>query len=196
MKKVIFLSLIICVFLCGCKNVNIFSSEEPEYLVSAIGFKEGFSGQKTIFLESIVINTEDTEAEKKRITLKGKGDSLEESYLNAKEKAVQPINLSHCSVVILKENSNFDFFEEVCDFCYNKDPINLAAFFIYTPDIKELLNQDPISSISVGFDIMSRLSSTQNYKNRFYQIESVRKSEKKGFDIPLLKDGIFIKKGA
>lgn len=200
MKRILILSFFLCFFLCGCKSSNIFSAEEPEYMVSSIGFRRENSGEKTVFLESIVINAEDTEAEKKIITLEGKGETLEEAYRKAKEKAVQPLNLSHCGVVIINENTNTEFLEEICDFCYEKDPINLAAFFIYAPDVKKLLKEKPIASVSVGFDIMSRLSvakeiTGKEYKNRFYQIESLRRKGKNVFDIPLLKDGIFVPKG-
>lgn len=198
MKKIIFLSFILCFFLCGCKNGNVFSAEEPEYMISAIGFEGEKTGEKTVFLEAIVINAEDPEADKKTVTLKGNGKSLEECYKKAKEKAVQPINLSHCGVIILKENLAEDFFDDICDFCYDKDEINLAAFFIYAPDIKKLLELKPVSSISMGYDIMSRLSSAEEitgtvYKNRFYQIESQRRKKKNDFDIPLLKDGILMR---
>lgn len=199
MKKIIILCFIMCFFLSGCKSGNIFSAEEPEYMISAIGFEEKW-GEKKIFLEAIVINSEDPQADKKRITLEGKGETLEKAYKKAKEKAVQPLNLSHCGVIIVKENTHTDFFNEICDFCYNKDPINLAAYFIYSADIEKLLNQKPIASISVGFDIMSRLSSGEeisgkSYKNRFYQIEAVRKKDRSDFDIPLLKDGVFLPEG-
>lgn len=200
MKRIIFLSFFICFFLCGCKSSNIFSAEEPEYMVSSIGFRKDNHSEKTVFLESIVINAEDTEAEKKIITLEGKGKTLEGAYKKAKEKAVQPLNLNHCGVVIISENTDIQFLEEICDFCYGKDPINLAAFFIYAPDVKKLLDEKPIASVSVGYDIMSRLSvgkeiTGKEYKNRFYQIESLRKKGKNDFDIPLLKDGIFVPKG-
>ena len=169
-------------------------------MVSSIGFGRENSSEKTVFLESIVINAEDTEAEKKIITLEGKGKTLKEAYKKAKEKAVQPLNLNHCGVVIIKENTDIAFLEEICQFCYEKDPINLAAFFVYAPDVKKLFDEKPIASVSVGYDIMSRLSvakeiTGKEYKNRFYQIESLRKKGKNDFDIPLLKDGIFVPKG-
>ena len=195
MKKTLILSSLICLLLCSFKGENIFYSEVPEYMVSAIGFKEEKAGEKTVYLESIVINAEDTGADKKLIILEGKGNTLEESYEKAKEKAVEPINLSHCGVVILNEDTNKGFLEEVCNFCYDKDPINLAAFFIYAPDVKKLLSEKPVASVSVGFDIMSRLSSLKEitgktYKNRFYQIESLRRKGKNNYDIPLIKNGV------
>ena len=46
MKKIIFLSFLLCFFLTGCKKGNIFSAEEPDYMISAIGFEEKW-GEKT-----------------------------------------------------------------------------------------------------------------------------------------------------
>ena len=94
MKRIIILSFILCVFLSGCKGENIFSAEEPEYMISAMGFEEVW-GEKKVYLEAIVINSEDPKADKKTIILEGRGKSIENAYKKAKEKAVQPLNLSH-----------------------------------------------------------------------------------------------------
>lgn len=197
MKKILYILLFLPVFLCGCSNGNTVIREKPEYMISALGFEKN-QGKMTVFMEAVVINSEDTTAEKKLLLLEGAGDSVKQGAENAEKRAVQPINLSHCGVIVIGKSITEADFKEIRQYCYNRDEINLSAFFIAAESAKELLSREPIASVAVGYDIMSRLESRKElsyreYKNRFYQIEAESYREAPKYDIPLLKDGIFSK---
>ncbi len=164
-------------------------------MVSSLGFSEK-NGKLTVFMEAIVINSEDTDAGKKLVLLEGSGDSVKQGAENAEKKAVQPVNLSHCGVIILEEGIKKDRFLEICEYCYNRDEINLSAFFISSSNVKKLLSEEPTASVSVGYDIMNRLESQKElsgreYKNRFYQIEAQKEKSGAKYDIPILDGEIF-----
>ena len=196
MKKVLILSLFLPLVLCGCSGGNAIIRENPEYMVSSLGF-ESNGGEITVYMEAVVINAEDTDAEKKLLLLEGRGKTVKKGAEKAEKQAVQPINMSHCGVIVLGEGISQSDFDEICDYCYNRDEINLSAYFVSAKSVKELLSQKPIASISMGYDIMSRLESQKElsgkvYKNRFYQVEAQRYSDK-NYDIPHLKGDNFTK---
>lgn len=195
MKKALFIGLIFSIFLCGCSGQGSVMRERPEYTISSLGF-ESENGRITVLMEAVVINSEDTEAEKKLLLLEGSGKTVKEGAENAEKQAVQPVNLSHCGVIVLGKGITEAKLTEICEYCYNRDEINLSAFFIAAQSAKELLSQKPVASIAMGYDIMSRLESLKErsgreYKNRFYQIEAQRYRKNPKYDIPLLKDGVF-----
>ncbi len=195
MKKLLFLIIILPLFFCGCADTEMLSGENPEYMISSLGFEKK-EDEISVFMEALVINSEDTAAQKKLILLKGKGKDVKTAADEAEKQAVQPISLSHCTTIILNTNLDKDDFEKILDYCYNRDEINLSARFILSENIEKILKEKPIASITVGFDIMSRLESGRRlngreYNNRFYQIEAQRMKKNPHYDIPILKDGVF-----
>lgn len=195
MKKALLIILLLPILLCGCSNTDALTQEKPEYMIASLGF-DSVGGRITVLMEAVVINAEDTSAEKKLLLLKGTGSTVEQGAQMAEKQAVQPINLSHCGVIVLGAGIDKKQFNEICDYCYNRDEINLSAFFIAAQNAEETLSQKPVASVAVGYDIMSRLESqrelsAKEYKNRFYQIEMNRYRKNSRYDIPLLRDGIF-----
>lgn len=194
MKKIVIILLII-LCLCGCSGEKPLTGETPEYMISSLGFSEK-DGMITVFMEAIVINSEDTDAQKKLVLLEGSGNTVKQGAENAEKKAVQPVNLSHCGIIVLEEGIKRESFLEICEYCYDRDEINLSAFFISSPDVKRLLSEEPTASVSVGYDIMNRLESQKElsgreYKNRFYQIEAQKEKNGAKYDIPILDGEIF-----
>lgn len=197
MKRLLLITVILTLFLCGCSAGNSITRESPEYIISSLGFDTD-EENIIILMEAIVINSEDTSAEKKLIILEGKGETVSDAAKEAQTKAVLPLNFSHCGVIILGNGINREIFKEIFDYCYNKDQINLAAYFITAERTKALLSEKPIASISIGYDIMNRIESQkelsgEEYSNRFYQIAAEWEKRSPDFDIPLLKDGILSK---
>ncbi len=195
MKRLAFIILLTAFFLCGCSGENPLKGENPEYMVASLGFSEK-NGKLTVFMEAIVINSEDTDAQKKLVVLEGNGDTVKQGAENAEKKAVQPVNLSHCGVIALEEGISKERFLEICEYCYNRDEINLSAFFISSDDVKKLLSEKPTASVAVGYDIMNRLESQKElsgreYKNRFYQIEAQKEKSNPHYDILVLEDEVF-----
>lgn len=202
MKKffTLFLSFVMmCAFLCGCSFKQNFSSSVHEYLISALGFEEK-NGKLTVYLEAIIVNQEDTNAEKDLQIIEGTGNTVYEAVNDANKKTSQPLMLSHCAVAVMGSSISPERFAEICNYCYSEPEITLSVMLVSTDNALNLLSCDAISSIAVGFDIMSMLEQQSSrtgiiYKNRFYEIESTKAKPLNTFAVPFLEtteNGYFI----
>ena len=201
MKKLsIFLfTAIIGLIFGGCTLSKSFTPLSHEYLVSAIGFDE-FDDEICVTIEAVVVNSEDPEVEKKNERLNGRGKSLDIAMKNAIAQASQPIELSHCAVVAIGKSVGEDYITEICKYIYNENEMTLSVNLISTENAEELLSSSTISSVSVGYDIVSMQQSFSrfwgvDFKNLFYEIEGKRESEINVFSLPFFEmneDGYFI----
>lgn len=167
MKK-LFIPILLVLMLCGCERTK------PEYLISSMGF-DSKNGNITVYLETVIINSENTEQTLK--VLKGTGESVNEAVSNIYRQCTQPLLFSHCGLIIIGENISSTQFDDICDYCYSQDELTLSALFITTPNAEKLLSQKPVSSACVGYDIMGLIEQYSkakklSLKNRYYQIES------------------------
>ncbi len=160
MKKV-FLSLLLVVFLCGCEKRG------PEYLVSSIGFDKQNDSYKVCF-ESVIINSEDTKQTVK--LLKGEGESFNSAMEQIEKKCTQPLMLSHCGVLAIGEGITQNELKDISKYCINSKEITLSTFLIKTKNAEKLLSVKPLSSLTVGFDIMGLLEQNKTYKNRLFEL--------------------------
>ncbi len=158
--KRFFLSLLLVLFLCGCEKRG------PEYLVSSIGFDKQNDNYKVCF-ESVIINSEDTKQTVK--LLKGEGNTLKGAINQIKKQCTQPLLLSHCGVLVMGENISQNELSDIARFCVKNEEITLSSFLIKTENAEKLLSVKPVSSLTVGFDIMGLLEQNKNYKNRLFE---------------------------
>ena len=190
MKKVVavLLSFILILPLCGC-SFKVNSLEKGlEALVSAIGFNQQ-GDVFSIYIETVTVNSESSEADKKLTRTEGNGKNLADAYNDACRKTVRPFMFSHCAVAILGDGITAKRTREICRFLYNKDEINLALRFLYTDSPKELLSCETVASVAVGYDLVDALDRQSDYsgtifKNRFYEVEAVRKKAINIFTLP------------
>ena len=176
------LSFLLCLCfvlpLSGCALKEAVSAEAIEYLISSVGFDENENGI-SVFYEAVIVNSEDTTADKKVELIEGNGKSVLEAVGDAAKKTVHPFMLSHLGVAVIGENISAERFEEICKYCYGEDEITLSMMLVATKNAKALLSCETVSSIAVGYDIMSMLDKQSSrtgieYKNRFYEVESAR----------------------
>lgn len=160
MKKAI---IVLCflLFLCGCEK------NEPEYLVCAMGFDYA-NGKYMVCFETVVMNSENTKQELK--LFEAVASSPQKAAEKINKQCTQPLLLSHCGVIAVSDDMPFEQFLKVCDFCYGKEEITLSAFFVKSNSPKALLSVKPLSSVSVGYDIMGLLKQNKHYKNRFFEV--------------------------
>lgn len=164
--------------LCGCSFKEAVSAEASEYIVSAIGFDEQ-NGQIKMLIEALMINSEDADAEKRLEVITGSGSTVKEALQDAYKKTAQPLMLSHLGVIAIGQTVSSDRFNEICNFCYETDEITLSALFITTGNCEKLFSCEPISSVAVGYDIMSMQSEQTDrtgseFKNRFFEVEAIK----------------------
>ncbi len=192
MKKLFFclglLSLLL-IPLCGCFSGAANTSGSHKYLISAIGFD--FEEQIKVTVEAVAVNSEDA-AGKKRILISGSGKTPDEAMKKAQKKATQPFDLSHCGSIILGDGIKGSKFDEICDYCYDTDEITFSVYMVATENAEKLLKPDPISSVAVGYDIMSILereeeSSGTDFKNSLYEVVAQKERENKAVTLPFLK---------
>ncbi len=159
MKKA-FLILILALFLCGCEKRG------PEYLVSSMGFDKENNYYKVCF-ESVIINSEDTEQSVK--LLKGEGQTLKAAIKQIKEQCTQPLLLSHCGVIVIGDSISQNDLRNIVLYCIENEKITLSALLIKSENTQKLLSVKPISSLTVGFDIMGLLEQNKDFKNRLFE---------------------------
>lgn len=177
--------------LCGCSVKNTAPSNVHEYIVTALGFEEKADNIE-VFIEALVVNSEDTEAERRLEIITAEGKTVGEAVNNASKKTSQPLLLSHCGVVVTDSSISPERFSEICNYCYTEDEITLSVMFVTTKNALELLSCEAISSISVGFDIMNMIERQNSdsgtvYKNRFYEIATNTSKPQKIFALPFFE---------
>lgn len=196
----------ICFLLCGCFSPSEISDGSTSYLVSSLGFEQ--DGENlTVIAETMVVNSEDSEAEKKRLLLKGVGKSVREALYNAEKKASRPLELSHSGAIILSKNISEKYFSDICDFCHNNNELTLSILFAASERASKILETEPQSTVAIGYEIMSIMEQRTSlegiqYENRFYEIYSEREKPLNVVYIPyfsvndemLLLDGVLVYK--
>lgn len=156
-----FITLAILLLLCGCQKTG------PEYLVSGIGV-DSSDGKYNVCFETIIVNTENTDQSVH--ILKGSGNTVEKAVKQIYAQCTQPLLMAHCGVVVIGENITCKQLKEVGEYCYNEDEITLSAYFVKTDNAEKLLSLNPVSSVSVAYDIMGLVKQNGNYCNRFFEV--------------------------
>ena len=155
--------IFVCIFLlCGC------SGSKPEYLISGIGVDKSDDGYLLCF-EAVIVNTENTEQTLK--VLKGEGKTLSQAFDEIKQQSTQPLLMAHNGVIAVDKDADKNELKEICE--YVKDVgITLSTYVIKTADIQKLFKTKPLSSICIGYDIMSLMKQNPPYKNRLFELAS------------------------
>lgn len=191
MKKVICLLWVFSLLLglCGCGFSSVFASANREHLVSALGFEENENGVE-IFIETITVNSENPEADSTVSVINGTGKSINAAFENALNKATLELRFSHCTAAVISSESGGNFLNEIFEFLYNIDQINLSVSVIAAQNVEEFLRQKPDSTIAVGFWVAEAIASQSEktgakFNNRLYQIEAARRGKENFFQLPL-----------
>ncbi len=164
----------ILILLCGCQKTR------PEYLISSIGF-DNAGGQLNTCFEAIVINSE-TEDQQVKL-FEGKGKTVKQSIEQIERQCTQGLLLSHCAVLVVGQEVSEEQLNGIYDFCFENPDITLSAFFVKTENAKELLSAKPVSTISVGYDILGLIEQYREnekikIKNRYFEIMALEKQVK------------------
>lgn len=192
MKKLLSLVLVVLniVLLCGCSVKETIASDKQEYIVSALGFdSEGEKIKMTI--EAIVINSDDLKEDKENKLFSGVGETVEEAMGDIISQVTQPLSLGHSAVAVMGSGLKPAQTEKIISFLNDNGKINIAIMMIYTKSAFELLSVKPLSSVAVGYDIMSMLEVSEEEKgtafnNRLYEVNSLRLEEMKTYYLPFI----------
>lgn len=165
MKKLI-IPILCILLLCGCEN------KPQEYMITAIGVDYD-KGLYTVSFEALIINTENEEQELKVIT--GKERTLLKAVEEIKKQNTLPLMLSHCGVVAVGDGISREKLKGIMRFAKEQGDITLSVQFLKTENANELLSGEPISSASVGYDLMSMMKTAnevddKSLKNRLFEI--------------------------
>ena len=193
MKKV--LGLIFCVllvlFLCGCSAGEAISSDKQEYIVASLGFDKKDS-KYAMFLEAIVVNTEDMNADKQNIVLQGAGESIEEAYSQIICKITQPLSLGHNAVTVIGRSVDSRMLKEILNYCSENNELNIGTMLVSADSAEKLLECESISSVAVGYDLMSMLEvweeeTGQLIENRLYEVKGKTQKTFNVFSLPYVE---------
>lgn len=193
MKKIISFALcfIMPFVFCGCSFGSVFTAESAGYTATAIGFEQSGNLIKVI-LEAVTVNSEDADADIKTEILTGEGKTVKEAMEQIHKKTAKPLRLAHIGIAAVSYGISDERFFEIKKFCYDIDKITLAMLWVSTDSAEKLLSCAPVSSIAVGYDIMSMQKEQTNrtgteFKNRFYEIESADQKPLNIFALPYFK---------
>lgn len=195
MKKLLCFILVVLnfVFLCGCSVKEAITSDKQEYIVSALGF-DGEKGNVKITAETIVINNDDLTEDKSARLFVGEGETVAEAYEKIIFSATQPLSLGHSAVAIIGLNLSSAQVEDVFSFLESQEKINISIMLCAADSAFELLGCKPVSSVAVGYDIMSMVEVNEEkrgtlFKNRFYEVLALKSKPQSSFYLPFLKVG-------
>ncbi len=190
MKKLLWSFLIICVliFLSGCSAKEAIASDKQEYIVSSLGF-DNENGKIKMLIEAIVVNTDDLSEDKENRIFGGVGENADEAYSEIISKITQPLSLGHNAITVFGSGITEKQLENIFEFCQMTSQINIATMLIYTENAEKLLNTKPISSVAVGYDIMSMIEVMEEktgmvFKNRLYEALALKNKPLKTFWVP------------
>ncbi len=190
MKKA--LCLILCLWLslslCGCSAKKAVANNGQEYIVSAFGFDRENGGLK-ITMEALVVNSDNLDEENKARLIYGKGVNVIEAFSKIGNQITQPLTLGHCGAVVISQSVGEGDLQEILEFLSREKGINVATMMVYTENSQRLLSGEPISSVAMGYDLMSMtevVSSSKgiNFENRFFQVQSALRKPLKTFSLP------------
>ncbi|MBQ6847510.1 MAG: hypothetical protein IJO62_01155 [Clostridia bacterium] len=187
--------------LCGCSAKEVVTSDKQEYIVSSLGF-DSVGGNTKMMIEAIVVNTDDLSEEKQSRLIFGTGETVGEAYSEIVSKITQPLSLGHNAVTVIGGGIVLSQLKDIFAFCRKNTEINVATMLVYTDNAEKLLSCRAVSSVAVGFDIMSMIEVTEEQKgtlfnNRFYEAEALNTNPIKTFWMPRLtvKDDAFFVDG-
>ncbi len=161
MKK-LFIILLCPLLLCGCRQ------KPQEYLITAIAADYN-GGLYTVYYEAVIINTENSG--QKREILTASGRTLLETIAQIEKQTTLPLLMSHCGIVAVGKGITRTKLRGIMKYCKENRDITLSVQFIKTDNPEQLLKTEPLSSISVGYDLVSLIrTQKRNLKNRLFEI--------------------------
>ncbi len=159
MKKLIPL-IVLFLLLCGCND------KTHRYLITAIGIDYA-DGLYEVSFEALTVNRE-VEGQQTLI-LTASGKSLDEIMTKIKNQATEPLLLSHCGVVAVGNGVNNRRLFEIMNYCKADGDLTLSVKLLKTENADKLLKQSPVSSVCVGYDLLSMLD-RKGFKNRLFEL--------------------------
>lgn len=199
MKKCIIgvMIFLFSVIFCGCSVFGNKSRDDRSFMVSAVGF-EADNELVTLYAEAVIINSELSETEPKAAVLEGTGKSISKALENIEASLAKPMSFSHCGVIVIGRQMTDRYFREICEYCFKENSITLSAYMISADSIRELLSENPESSVAVGYDIMGIIEKSGINGNRYFEIEGLREKGENTFILPhfVRRDGRITADGA
>lgn len=190
MKKLtlIVLTVIMVSLLSGCSAKEAIASDKQEYIVSSLGF-DNEGGKIKMLIEAIVVNTDDLSEDKESRMITGVGINTDEAYSEITSKITQPLSLGHNAITVIGNKITEKQLQNIFEFCENEPQINIATMLIFTRNAEKLLSSEPISSVAVGYDVMSMIEVAEEkmgtiFKNRLYEVRALNNKPMKTFWVP------------
>ena len=172
MKRLLLLVTLTAFLLCGCSVGGIDTGASAEYTVSAIGFDKTDDGTVATF-EVIAVNRDDDERKPERLLFSATGETPEKAAKKAEKLSGVGFTKSHTASVIIGNTVKGDLFDGITEYCIDERDISVAVAVFCAENAKDLLTNEPITSIAVGYEIASVLSAYKTpLRNRLYESDS------------------------
>ncbi len=197
-KTLVCLAMTLLLSLCGCTTNSL--NKMGAYSVAAIGFEEN-DNEFTIYVEAVVVNSEDSDKPVEKMLFDGKGDTPQKAYEEAISQSAKPWSLGHCAVLVLDKDLSSDAIDEVFDFCLKDSDITVSVSVVSSENAEKLLQAESFSSVAIGYDIVSILETQYKvrkvgFSNRLYEVAVLKKtSVLKSLPEFLVKDKELVMKG-
>ncbi len=188
--KSFFVVICLCACLCGCTGYEAVSNQKQEYIVSSLGFDLS-AGELMLTVEALVVNSDDIEESKENRIITARGDNVKDAFSKLKNGITQPLSLRHNGIIAIGSNIPPQSLEDVFEALTDDSLVNIDTMVISTENAHSLLSAKPISSVTVGYDILSMVEVVEKEKgitfdNRLYKISAVFQKQVKAFSLPFI----------
>ncbi len=192
MKKIS--SLFLCFFtvlcLAGCDISGYPSETNMEYMASSLGFSKANGGIKAL-AEIIVVNSDSKAEGTAKTVMSAEGETVETAIYNLRATLAKPLMLNHCGLLVLDRKLSREQITDIWDYCFKEKSITQAIEAVCTDNAEKLLNLKPSSAVAMGYEISTALKQNREYtgvnnRNRYYQIENLRRRKSNSYAVPFL----------
>ena len=153
MKRLIYVSLFICLFLCGCKSS--YSEPEQTVLISAIGIDKT---DNDTFITLEIIDTQSGGLEYSTKTFQQQAKNVELAFSELQKSVGNKLFAEHCVIVIKGESlSDFEFLNCLVYLCEAQN-VSQNTKIAETENANVLLKTKSRTGQAVGFDMVKILN--------------------------------------
>ncbi len=171
-KTILCLFAVLLLGLCGCSTNSL--NKMGSYSVASIGF-EVKDNDFILYVEAVVVNSEDSAKPIEKAVFKGKGNTPKKAYSQAISKSAKPLSLAHCATLVLSDDISKEAINDIFDFSLKEGDMTVSVAVVKSQNVEKLLATPSFSSVAVGYDIVSILETQYKerkvgFSNRLYEV--------------------------
>lgn len=194
MRRMVVIVIICVLMLAGCSD---YRESNSQYMVSAVGF-DADNNKIVASVQAVIVGTDSMQDEAQIKVFSADGSTPSQAIFNISSFLSKSLLFDHCGVVAIGNGITSEMLGDILDYSADQKNLNLGVYFVATDNADKLLQQESVSALTSGYDIMGMIERSSDetgilYQNRFYEIKALEKKKGKVFSLPFFKyskDGI------